>query len=100
MIQVKVKYQDELVEHVSINGHAGYDEYGKDIVCAAVSSIVITSINAMIRVDDAGIKYQESDGNVELSIIKHSDMIDLLVANMIDLLKELQQNYRGYINFK
>lgn len=100
MIQIKVSYQDEQVDHISIVGHAGYDEYGKDIVCAAVSSIVITSINAMLRVDDTSIKYQESDGKVELSILKHLSMIDLLVTNMIDLLEELQQNYREYIKFK
>lgn len=100
MIQIKVKYQGEQIEYVSINGHAGYDEYGKDIVCAAVSSIVITSINAMIRVDDASIQYQDNDGKVELSILKHDSMIDLLVVNMIDLLKELKQNYREYIEFK
>lgn len=37
---------DELVGFQS-EGHAGYDESGKDIVCAAVSVLVFTTINAI-----------------------------------------------------
>lgn len=37
---------DELVGFQS-EGHAGYDESGKDIVCAAVSALVFTTINAV-----------------------------------------------------
>lgn len=29
---------------VRIKGHAGYDEYGKDIVCAAISTIFQLSV--------------------------------------------------------
>ena len=42
MIKIEVKKKN-----ISIVGHANYDEYGKDIVCAAVSSVVITSIEAI-----------------------------------------------------
>ena len=29
---------------IDVNGHANYNEYGKDIVCAGVSAIVQTTI--------------------------------------------------------
>ncbi len=29
------------------SGHAGFDEYGKDIVCASVSVLVINTINSL-----------------------------------------------------
>ena len=51
MIKVNLKEKDKIV----ITGHAGYDDYGKDIVCASVSSIVITTINAIIDIDDNAI---------------------------------------------
>ena len=38
---IKVELKDNLI---TIKGHAGYDDKGKDIVCASVSSIVITTI--------------------------------------------------------
>jgi len=37
--------------HISILGHANYDDYGKDIVCAAVSTTVITSVEAIAKFD-------------------------------------------------
>ena len=42
MIQVEKKENSIL-----ITGHALFDDYGKDIVCSAVSSIVITTINGI-----------------------------------------------------
>ena len=43
MIKVKVEENNNYISKVTIKGHANYDELGKDIVCAAVSSIVITA---------------------------------------------------------
>lgn len=38
---VRVKYTVEEQTHtLEVSGHANYDEYGKDIVCAGVSSLV------------------------------------------------------------
>lgn len=92
MIRIKID-----TDKISIQGHSGYDVIGKDIVCASVSSIVITSINAMIRVDQDAISYQQDEGFIEVVILKHSNTIDLLIENMIDLLKELELQYKKYI---
>lgn len=42
MIKVSVTKKNQQIQEVSIQGHAMYDDFGKDIVCAAVSSCVIT----------------------------------------------------------
>jgi len=52
MIKVNIKQN-----RVIITGHAGYDEYGKDIVCASVSSIVITSVNAALKLENNSLEY-------------------------------------------
>ena len=46
MIKV-VSKKDSIV----VIGHADYAFYGKDIVCASASAIVITSINACLRIN-------------------------------------------------
>ena len=46
MIKVKLIKDSNKVKEITIKGHALYDDFGKDIVCAAVSSTVITSVNA------------------------------------------------------
>lgn len=82
---------------IVINGHADYDDFGKDIVCASVSSIAITTVNAILRIDSKAITYEESDGNLEIKVINHSKVVDELVDNMIDLLKELSKKYKNNI---
>lgn len=84
-------------EKIKIVGHAGYAQNGKDIVCASVSSIVITSVNAILRLENESIFYQEQEGMVEIQIIKHNHITDTLILNMIELLKELEKEYPKYI---
>lgn len=94
---IKIKITED---NISIKGHSGYDVIGKDIVCASVSSIVITSINAIIRVDKKAISYKQDEGFIEINILKHSDIVDLLICNMTELLKELQLKYTKYIKIQ
>lgn len=88
MIQVKVAK-----DHIKVSGHAGYEKWGKDIVCASVSSIVITTVNAIVRLDKNSITYQEHEGLVEIKVLQHNPITDTLLLNMIELLKELELMY-------
>lgn len=96
MITVSIKKDDQTINKITINGHAEYAKYGKDIVCAAVSSIVITTINAILRFDNEALIYSEND-NLDITINKHTKTIDILLDNMIDLLKELEKQYGNNI---
>ena len=51
MISVKVVKENSNVVKVSVLGHAMYDEYGKDIVCSACSSIVTTTVNGILSLN-------------------------------------------------
>lgn len=83
--------------HIEIKGHAMYDDMGKDIVCAAVSTIVITTINAIIRFDKEAIKYEEKDGYISIDVLKDTNITNTLILNMIELLKELEKQYKKNI---
>jgi len=84
---------------ISIKGHALYDDYGKDIVCSAVSSIVITTINGIIDIDNTSIMVDTNNG-IEINI-KKNDIITLkLIDNMMKLLKELSLKYPKNIKIK
>ena len=96
MIKVSLKYDKELIESVSITGHAGFDLYGKDIVCSSVSSIVITSINAIVRVDSDSIDYKNENG-IYISVLHHNRVTDTLILNMVCLLEELEKQYKKNI---
>lgn len=96
MIKIKVLYKDDKIESISIKGHANFADFGKDIVCASTSSIVITSVNAIIRLDENSIECDNSDG-IYINVLKHNNTIDTLLLNMVSLLLELEKQYKKNI---
>lgn len=97
MIKVHIKKESELILSIEIKGHSGYDEMGRDIVCASVSTMTITTVNAIIRYDDKSLSYNQDEGYVKLVVLKHSSVVDLLLENLVSLLKELETQYKKYI---
>lgn len=100
MILVKTYTKDNNIEEVSIKGHANYKEYGKDIVCSAVSSIAICTINAIYSFSDNSIEVEESDGYLHIKILKQEDITITLIKNMIRCLKDIESNYPTNIKIK
>ena len=98
MIKVIVKKEDNFYKEVEITGHANYDKYGKDIVCSSVSSIVITTINAIISLDKDAINYDDTLG-VKIEVLKKDEVTNKLLENMLNLLHELQKDYEKTIKF-
>lgn len=96
MIKVNVNKKDNQIDSIVLSGHAMYDDYGKDIVCASVSSIVITTVNAIIRINNDAIEYRQDDDLV-ITIKLHDKVTDLLLENMLELLTELEKQYKKNI---
>ena len=91
---IKVETENNKIE---IKGHANYDDYGKDIVCASVSSIVITTINAIIEFDPESIYYEDLNNRILIKKLKDDDITNKLINNMIELLEELEKSYKDNI---
>ena len=93
MIKVNYVVSNNLIKSVSIEGHAFYDTYGKDIVCAAVSSIVTTTINDILALTEDKIKYDTQDGNVLITVVSDNEVVEKLLNVMLNMLKELASDY-------
>ena len=91
MIKVNIKENNNKIERITIKGHALYDDLGKDIVCASVSSIVITTVNAIESISKDSIKCDEKI--FEINVLKDDETVQKLLINMINLLKELSEEY-------
>ena len=76
MIKVNIK-QNTII----ITGHAGYDQYGKDIVCASVSSIVITSVNAALKLENNSLEYIEEKDKLTINILSNKENIKIIIVN-------------------
>ena len=88
MIKIEVKNN-----RISFLGHANYNDYGKDIVCAAISATLITTVEAISKFDIGAITVEENTDELVLIQNKHDDITNKLIGNMLDLLKELEKKY-------
>ena len=100
MIVCSVLKSDSLYE-VCIKGHSGYDTIGKDIVCSAVSSSFILTINLLDKFK-SNMKY-ESDENIpmmKVTINNYNDIDEKILDNLIDCLKDVSRQYPKYLKIK
>lgn len=91
------------VREVTISGHAGYDDYGKDIVCSAVSSVSINIINAARALLDVPLETEQSDGKIvcripHLEDRDQAERVQLLMETLVFSLKAIAEEYPSFVS--
>lgn len=64
---------------LTVDGHAGYAETGKDIVCAAVSALLQSMIKSICNLTDDTISYELAPGRAEIEFEDLSKSGKLLI---------------------
>ncbi len=99
MIKVRISKNNNFIERIHCSGHALYDDYGKDIVCSSFSTMVITTINAILEFDKNAISYTDTN-NLEIINIKKDNITNKLLDNLVDMMYQLRDSYDKNINIK
>ncbi len=79
-------------------GHAGFGQSGNDIVCAAISVLVINTLNSIekLAMENVITKSDEREGCIECHFPDEiNDQTKLLMDSMVMGLKEIEKNYGG-----
>ena len=81
-----------------VSGHAGYAELGYDIVCSAVSTLTINTINSIEKFTDDKFSAYEEDGEVDFSftntVSKESKLlIDSMILGLTDIMESYGKKY-------
>ena len=100
MIRVNIHKENGYFKKVTIQGHALYDDYGKDIVCSACSSIVTTTVNGILSLKKGSLDYLVSKKGMSINIKNNDETTQILINNMVSLLKELSGNYPDNVEVK
>ena len=97
MINVSIfKNAENLITGFKLSGHADYSEYGSDIVCAAVSALVINTINSIdhFTSDKFSLKQDENKGFIEFHVISEiSGNTNLLLSSLALGLQGVAEEY-------
>ncbi|MFD2829597.1 ribosomal-processing cysteine protease Prp [Corticicoccus populi] len=104
MIHVTININDDgLVYAFTMSGHADFDEYGKDIVCAGASAVVFGAVNAVINMtkSEPMINMNEENGLFHFEVDDPDvEKLQIILESMIISLKTIEDEYGEYINIK
>ena len=98
MIVVSVIRSSDFISSISIKGH-GEMGYGKDLVCAGVSSCFIGALNAIDEPECYHFRTKAGDGLVEsLSVPSVHD--EIVLETLVIQLKTIEDQYPESIRVK
>ena len=101
MIKITITRYLNNKTNLHIIGHADYAEAGSDIVCAAVSALVINAINSIETMTEVGISGQVSDsdeGLIDFSFDDGDHDADVLFRSLEMGLSMIEEEYSDYIS--
>ncbi len=105
MIQVVFTKSNNRFTALKVSGHAYSDEPGKDLVCAAVSTLAQTTVNAVEalgEIPEERIFVNIKNGYLELIIkeLDATDVTDVVFKTMIIGLIGIEETYPQYVKHR
>jgi len=103
MIQVLVESKTNLIQSITITGHANSGPDGQDLVCAAVSSIATGALNALdqMTAHQASLVYQEKpEAKIQITVSKNTSELQFLLKMLMIQLKTLEHTQKKYIQIQ
>lgn len=99
MIDVVVKKQQERILSITVKGHAQSDEYGRDLVCAGVSTACTGVANQLVKIG-----FLENFGSLELKegyfkicVTQLNEEAQVILETLETILETVEDNYNQYI---
>ena len=107
MIKIKFFKSNNIFVGYECSGHAGYDDYGKDIVCASVSTVMQSTLLGIQQVCKVDVNMIRNDdkGYIKVDILQRmTNEQQIQVKTLLDTLhltiQDLQEGYSKYISME
>ncbi len=95
------KNADDVICGFDIDGHAGYDDKGYDIVCSAISILTITAINSIESFTSDGFKCEANEDKGTIHFFMEDvpcETSQIILKSMVLGLDMISNDYgKGYI---
>ena len=79
-------------------GHSGYANAGEDIVCAGVTSAVMTVLNGITEVAKLNASVEVADNEIVLNLAERTKTSEVLLGSLKLQLEVLSEDYPDTIN--
>ena len=96
MIKVIYEVKDEMYTSLQVSGHAESGEYGKDLVCASVSSIIFGFMNALDVLDE-DTEIKQLTNKIVIKNHSRSEMVQDYFELVMMQLKTIEESYGDFI---
>ncbi len=96
MIRAVYDLADGRYTYLHVSGHAESDEYGKDLICASVSSILFGFMNALDETKEE-VRIDQSMNEIEIVNDSRSEVVDHYFELVLIQLKTIEESYGEYI---
>ena len=94
MIRITVTQKDGAYVSIESKGHAGYGQEGQDIICSAVSALVVNTVDSIETFTEDRIVCQADDGYVKFSFPDgYGGQTELLVKSLLLGLDSIRRDY-------
>lgn len=85
------------MDGITVDGHAGYAEAGKDIVCAGVTALVENLIDSIEGLTVDTIQYEVSPGRADIHYKDLSEEGKLLVDSFFLGICDIEQDFPEHV---
>lgn len=101
MIRIRVQFQDGETRRLQVEGHAGQDDPGEDIVCAGVSALVETLRLGLEQVVPGHARFCVQPGQADFEFdpdggVAQRAVVDTVLAG----LRDVAGSYSRFVTFE
>jgi uncharacterized protein YsxB (DUF464 family) len=106
MITITIeRSQAGTIRRFTVSGHAGYEDPGKDIVCAGISAVTVGAVNAVEKLTGLIPRAEMRNGWLSAEAPKGEDAAlvgqsQLLLEGMVASLETIADEYGKYVQIK
>ena len=96
MIRAVFEAKDDRYLSLDVRGHALSDDYGKDLICASVSSIMFGFMNALDALEEE-VDIRQTDDTITIVNRSDSETVQNYFELVIMQLKTIEASYGNFI---
>ncbi len=103
MIEIMVFRENTEIMGFEVSGHAESDEYGRDIVCASVSVLAQTAVNALGELTGINFEYEVAEGYLRCLVPKNlpskeKQRVAAIMETIYVGYESVAETYPDYVN--